>query len=79
MNRKPTTPRTAPQLLTVEAAAARLSVSDDFVRKLIAENQIAHVKIGDVTDKRAPLRIPEPALAAFVAARTIPAKAETHA
>lgn len=79
MNRRQGTLRTAPQLLTVEAAAARLSVSDDYIRKLVAAGEIEAVKLGDLTDKRAPVRIPEPALAAFVAARTLPAKAQTHA
>ena len=37
---------TADLLLTVEAAAARLSTSPRFVRRLIAERRIEFVKVG---------------------------------
>jgi len=36
----------AERLLTVEAAAERMSTSVRFVRRLIAERRIAYVKIG---------------------------------
>jgi excisionase family DNA binding protein len=43
-----TTPRppSADRLLTVEAAAERMSTSTRFIRRLIAERRIAYVKIG---------------------------------
>jgi excisionase family DNA binding protein len=37
---------TAERLLTVEAAAERLSTSPRFVRRLIAERRIEFVKVG---------------------------------
>ena len=37
---------TADRLLTVEAAAGRLSTSPRFVRRLIAERRIEFVKVG---------------------------------
>jgi excisionase family DNA binding protein len=36
----------APALLTVEAAAERLSTSSRFIRRLIAERRIEFVKVG---------------------------------
>lgn len=53
--------RTADQLLTVEAAAERMSTSVRFVRRLIAERRIEFVKVGRH------VRISESALAAFIA------------
>jgi excisionase family DNA binding protein len=50
------------QLLTVEAAAERMSTSVRFVRRLIAERRIGFVKLGRH------VRIPESDLAAFIAA-----------
>jgi excisionase family DNA binding protein len=50
------------RLLTVEAAAERLSTSPRFVRRLIAERRIEFVKIGRH------VRISEAALAQFVEA-----------
>ena len=48
------------QLLTVDAAAERMSTSARFVRRLIAERRIEFVKVGRH------VRISEPALAAFI-------------
>jgi excisionase family DNA binding protein len=47
-------------LLTVEAAADRLSTSPRFIRRLIAERRIEFVKVGRH------VRISEQALAAFI-------------
>jgi excisionase family DNA binding protein len=60
-NRVPTTDR----LLTVEAAAERMSTSVRFVRRLIAERRIAYVKIGRH------VRITEADIAAFIEAGRI--------
>jgi excisionase family DNA binding protein len=54
------------QLLTVEAAADRMSTSARFVRRLIAERRIAYVKLGRH------VRIPESALAEFITAGAVP-------
>ena len=55
------------QLLTVEAAATRLSTSPRFIRRLIAERRIEFVKVGRH------VRISEAALAGFIdAGRTPP-------
>lgn len=51
---------TATALLTVEAAAERLSTSPRFIRRLIAERRIEFVKIGRH------VRITEHALAQFI-------------
>ena len=48
------------QLLTVEAAAERLSTSPRFIRRLIAERRIEFVKVGRH------VRISEAALAEFI-------------
>jgi len=53
------------QLLTVDAAADRLSTSSRFIRRLIAERRIEFVRVGRH------VRISETALAAFVAAGTV--------
>ena len=53
------------QLLTVDAAAERLSTSVRFVRRLIAERRIEFVKVGRH------VRISESALAEFIAAGRI--------
>ena len=58
----PAQSRPADQLLTVEAAAERMSTSVRFVRRLIAERRIEFVKVGRH------VRISESALAAFIAA-----------
>jgi excisionase family DNA binding protein len=50
------------QLLTVEAAADRMSTSARFIRRLIAERRITYVKLGRH------VRIPESALAEFIRA-----------
>ena len=58
------------RLLTVEAAAERLSTSPRFVRRLIAERRIEFVKVGRH------VRISETALAEFIeAGRTPPVTA----
>ena len=54
--------RPADQLLTVEAAAKRMSTSARFIRRLIAERRIEFVKVGRH------VRISESALADFIAA-----------
>ena len=57
-------------LLTVEAAAERLSTSPRFIRRLIAERRIEFVKVGRH------VRISETALAEFIeAGRTPPVTA----
>ncbi|MET7527710.1 excisionase family DNA-binding protein [Streptomyces sp900116325] len=53
------------QLLTVEQAAERLGTTVRFPRRLIAERRIVFVKVGRH------VRIPEGALADFVAANTV--------
>ena len=53
---------TTERLLTVEAAAERLSTSPRFIRRLIAERRIEFVKVGRH------VRISESALADFTAA-----------
>jgi excisionase family DNA binding protein len=50
----------ADRLLTVEAAAERMSTSVRFVRRLIAERRIAFVKLGR------PVRLTEADVAAFI-------------
>jgi excisionase family DNA binding protein len=55
-------PNSTDRLLTVEAAAERMSTSVRFVRRLIAERRIEFVKIGRH------VRISESALAEFIAA-----------
>jgi excisionase family DNA binding protein len=52
--------QTATVLLTVEAAAKRLSTSPRFIRRLIAERRIEFVKVGRH------VRICESALADFI-------------
>jgi excisionase family DNA binding protein len=52
--------QTAPMLLTVEAAAERLSTSPRFIRRLIAERRIEFVKVGRH------VRISEAALSDFI-------------
>ncbi|MGW3401323.1 excisionase family DNA-binding protein [Streptomyces zhihengii] len=53
------------QLLTVNEVAARLGTTVRFPRRLIAERRIVFVKVGRH------VRIPERALAEFVAAHTV--------
>jgi excisionase family DNA binding protein len=52
--------QTGTELLTVEAAAKRLSTSPRFIRRLIAERRIEFVKVGRH------VRISESALADFI-------------
>ena len=54
--------QTATVLLTVEAAATRLSTSPRFIRRLIAERRIEFIKVGRH------VRISESALADFIQA-----------
>jgi excisionase family DNA binding protein len=61
----PGLPRTADRLLTVEAAAERMSTSVRFIRRLIAERRIEFVKVGRH------VRISETALAEFIDAGRI--------
>jgi len=56
---------TGERLLTVEAAAERLSTSPRFIRRLIAERRIEFVKVGRH------VRISESALADFIEAGKI--------
>jgi excisionase family DNA binding protein len=56
------TPRVCEQLLTIDAAAERLSTSPRFIRLLVAERKIEFVKVGRH------VRISESALAAFIEA-----------
>jgi excisionase family DNA binding protein len=53
------------RLLTVEQAAERLGTTVRFPRRLIEERRITFVKLGRH------VRIPESALDAFIAARTV--------
>ncbi len=53
------------RLLTVTQAAELLGTTDRFPRRLIAERRIRFVKVGHH------VRIPESALAAFIAAGTV--------
>ncbi|MGH3226106.1 MAG: excisionase family DNA-binding protein [Streptosporangiaceae bacterium] len=57
---RPKTPSNADRLLTVEAAAERMSTSVRFVRRLIAERRIAFVKLGRH------VRLTEADVAAFI-------------
>lgn len=59
-------PRPAEQLLSVEAAAARLDTTVRFIRRLIAERRIEFVKVGRH------VRISESALADFIEAGKVP-------
>jgi excisionase family DNA binding protein len=63
----------APMLLTVEAAAERLSTSPRFIRRLIAERRIEFVKVGRH------VRISEDALSDFIdAGRVEPMTSTTN-
>jgi excisionase family DNA binding protein len=57
----------ADQLLTVEAAAERMSTSVRFIRRLIAERRIAFVKLGRH------VRIAESDIVAFIEAGRVDA------
>lgn len=57
----------APQLPKVSEAAERLGVGDDWVYERINRGEIPVVELGDTRKNQ---RIAEPALAAFIAART---------
>jgi excisionase family DNA binding protein len=59
-------PQTTDRLLTVEAAADRMSTSVRFVRRLVAERRIEFVKVGRH------VRISETALAQFIEAGRMP-------
>ncbi len=60
---RPTSPTSTDRLLTVEAAAERMSTSVRFVRRLIAQRRIEFVKVGRH------VRISESALAEFIESR----------
>ena len=60
------------RLLTVEAAAERLSTSVRFIRRLIAERRIEFVKVGRY------VRITESALAKFIEAGRIEPMTTAH-
>ncbi len=60
------------RLLTVDEAAERLGTGVRFVRRLIQERRIRYVKLGK------PVRIPESALASYIAHRTVPAAHEAR-
>jgi excisionase family DNA binding protein len=61
------------RLLTVAEAAERLGTSDSFPRRLISGRRIRFVRVGRH------VRIPESALAEFIAAGTVqPVTAWTH-
>ena len=65
--------KTAPTLLTVEAAAERLDTKPRFVRRLIAERRIEFHKVGRH------VRISEAALADFIeAGRVAPGSARSR-
>jgi excisionase family DNA binding protein len=55
------------RLLTVEAAAERMSTSERFIRRLIAERRIAFVKLGRY------VRLAEADIAAFIEAGRVDA------
>jgi excisionase family DNA binding protein len=57
--------RSCEQLLTVDAAADRLSTSPRFIRRLIAERRIEFVRVGRH------VRISEAALAEFIDVRRV--------
>lgn len=59
-------PKTADQLLSVEAAADRLDTTVRFIRRLIAERRIEFIKVGRH------VRITESALADFIEAGKVP-------
>jgi excisionase family DNA binding protein len=62
----------APALLTVEAAAERLSTSSRFIRRLIAERRIEFVKVGRH------VRISESALHDFIDAGRVEPLTTAH-
>ena len=64
--------QTAIALLTVEAAAKRLSTSPRFIRRLIAERRIEFVKVGRH------VRISEAALADFIDAGRVEPLTTAH-
>ncbi|RZB18681.1 DNA-binding protein [Streptomyces sp. F001] len=55
----------ADRLLTVAEAGEMLGTGERFVRRLVAERRIRHVKLGR------PVRIPESAVAEYIDARTV--------
>lgn len=70
---RPKTPGNADRLLTVEAAAERMSTSVRFVRRLIAERRIAFVKLGRH------VRLTEADVAAFIESGRITPLDASHA
>lgn len=63
---KRTDPKSAEQLLSVEAAAERLDTKPRFIRRLIAERRIEFVHVGRH------VRISESALADFIEVGKVP-------
>jgi excisionase family DNA binding protein len=64
--------QSAAVLLTVEAAAERLSTSPRFIRRLIAERRIEFVRVGRH------VRISESALASFIDVGRVEPLTTTH-
>lgn len=65
----------APQLLKPKAAGARLGVSDDTIRRMVAAGELAGTDIGSERYPR--LRISETALAEYIASRTTTGETRT--
>lgn len=65
----------APQLLTVLQAAARLGVSDDTIRVLVAKGKLSCVRVG-IGEQKSRIRFTEEQLAAYVARQTRTAPAD---
>lgn len=61
------------KLLTVAEVAERMNVSERFIRRLVFENRIAYMKIGQ--GKAGHVRIAESDLEAFIDATRIEPKA----
>jgi len=62
---------TVPPMLTVSEVAARLSISEKTVKRLIASGDIAAIKAGVAVNSG--YRVPETALAEFIRQRTVTA------
>jgi excisionase family DNA binding protein len=66
-------PKTVERLLTMDEAAELLGTSPSFPRQLVADRKIRFVRVGSR------LRIPESALADYIAAATVePVTAWSH-
>jgi excisionase family DNA binding protein len=62
----------APQLLTPQEAGARLGVARSTVYDIVSAGHLDVVPVG--TGARPCIRIPEDSLAAYIAARRVPAR-----